>query len=418
MPRSIRSLLPLTLVTLALALLAACSTDAIPTGLQPAANAPSADWIVISPIQRLGPEDFVEIVAGDHHTCARKLNQNVYCWGKNNLVQTGVITGSTCYGYPCVNRPTLVKTPKVGGDSILRAIQIDAGTDHTCMRDPNGSAWCWGDGSQGQLGSWPSAQGTPGEPSRVYGKRVYSSIGAGGTSTCATSTTGMYCWGRLAQNASVPTLLSSYNGYSTVSVGELHACTMQIVDSYRVVDCWGDNHYGQIGIDQASMAYGPFTVRAQFGESVSRVSTQRNVTCVDQTSGIVQCVGDNSFREIGLPSSVWGSGIPQTIGGGQQLHGVSASVFHVCALDAGNGAWCWGMGFFGQLGNGQNPSSQQTPVQVTGGRAYRAIATGYQHTCAIGTDNHIYCWGYNDFGQLGAGILNSWISNPVQALDP
>jgi alpha-tubulin suppressor-like RCC1 family protein len=213
-------------------------------------------------------------------------------------------------------------------------------------------------------------------------------------------------------------LISSYNGYSTVSVGEVHACTMQILGSYRVVDCWGDNHYGQIGIDQAAMAYGPFTVRAQFGESVSRVSTQRNVTCVDQTSGIVQCVGDNSFQEIGLPSGVWGSGIPQNIGGGQQLHDVSASVFHVCALDASNGAWCWGMGFFGQLGNGQHPNAQQTPVQVTGARAYRAIATGYQHTCAIGTDNHIYCWGYNDFGQLGAGILNSWVSNPVQALDP
>ena len=42
-----------------------------------------------------------------------------------------------------------------------------------------------------------------------------------------------------------------------------------------------------------------------------------------------------------------------------------------------------------------------TLAVVAGGLTYRAIAAGGEHTCAIGTDNIIYCWGGNRYGQLG-----------------
>ncbi|HKN64973.1 MAG TPA: RCC1 domain-containing protein, partial [Gemmatimonadaceae bacterium] len=47
------------------------------------------------------PEDFVEITAGDFHTCARKNNGNVYCWG---------MYGGDAYiqGATQIMRPTLV----------------------------------------------------------------------------------------------------------------------------------------------------------------------------------------------------------------------------------------------------------------------------------------------------------------------
>ena len=50
--------------------------------------------------------------------------------------------------------------------------------------------------------------------------------------------------------------------------------------------------------------------------------------------------------------------------------------------------------------------------------ASATIATGRQHTCAIGNDNHIWCWGSNQYGQLGTQHPGGWVWTPVQALDP
>src|SRR5262245_31511925 len=79
------------------------------------------------------PEDFVEIVAGDYHTCARKNNGNVYCWGQSQ---------GPLYVTPVVASPTL---------ALQGAWKIDAGFTHTCAIITGGTAYCWGGGNQGQL---------------------------------------------------------------------------------------------------------------------------------------------------------------------------------------------------------------------------------------------------------------------------
>jgi alpha-tubulin suppressor-like RCC1 family protein len=140
----------------------------------------------------------------------------------------------------------------------------------------------------------------------------------------------------------------------------------------------------------------------------------------------VQCFGNEAEGELGNGQSGWGlsTTIPQTVqtvGGAQQFHGVSAGVQHACALDANSAAWCWGAGLYGQLGQGSSISIAANAQQVTGGHTYRAIAPGYRHTCAIGTDNHIYCWGQNNYRQLGTWIVdangnvvtNGYSPNPV-----
>jgi alpha-tubulin suppressor-like RCC1 family protein len=53
---------------------------------------------------------------------------------------------------------------------------------------------------------------------------------------------------------------------------------------------------------------------------------------------------------------------------------------------------------------------------------FRALAAGAEHTCGIGTDNHIYCWGDNKARQLGrdvftqSGATASFTVNPVQTM--
>jgi len=415
-----RSIMLVAVSLLALTL-AACTDDNSPTGPVPSASSKNLTGlggiIIERPPTRPGPNDFVDITAGDNHTCARKINNKVYCWGLDNLNQTGYSTTRTCYyGSPCTDRPTLLMKAAGGWDT-LRASKLDAGSNHTCIIDTLNDAWCWGDGNWGQLGFAVGSYSTSNEPLPVVGGLKFTSIGAGSGSTCGTSGGLMYCWGKLMNRAAVPTLVSTYNGgYNNVTVGDLHACTTENPGYPVRPVCWGNNTYGQLGIDMSMIQNAPFAVGTFFGNSVVRATTQQNFTCVEQTNGTVQCAGSNSNSQLGLPTSTWATGTPQTIVA-PVLHGVSTGTAHACGLDASGNAWCWGNGYWGQVGNG-DASANPTALAVTGGHTYRAIAAGANHTCAIGTDNHIYCWGTNHEGQLGTMYPGGWVSTPVQALDP
>jgi len=86
---------------------------------------------------------------------------------------------------------------------------------------------------------------------------------------------------------------------------------------------------------------------------------------------------------------------------------VGAGDNHTCAIRSDGTAWCWGSNAFGQLGDGTT-DDRITPVEVvpsSGAKLPRftAIVGGDTHTCALGIDHTVWCWGHNDSGQLGNG---------------
>jgi len=389
------------------------------------------------------PEDLLEISAGTYHTCARKRNGNVYCWGWDDRGQAGNYPNATCVSSPnqCIDKPTRVSS--LGG--LTTATQLDAGTDHNCALDASGKAYCWGSAGYGQVGDGNYGDRPIAIP--VSGGLTFTSITAGTYNSCGTTANGLYCWGNgIPSNAGtlahgpLPQQIYSATGLAPigVSVGYQHVCAQWVSGTYRETNCWGGNLYGQSGSTASSYALlgqGPYSV----GTSVLRVTTQNNFTCVDQPgpNPSVQCFGDNYWGQLGNGQFVNNSNAQtvggQTLPGGPPplaLHGVSTGINHACALDTNGAAYCWGNGYWGQLGQGASAVSA-LPVAVAGGRTFRAIASGYFHTCAIGTDNHIYCWGSNYTGQLGTQYksppvppatsqpyTNGWVSTPVQAIDP
>src|SRR4051812_41935612 len=151
-----RPILNATVASLIALTVLAC-TDTRPTGLadgplKAAAPPPGGDVMMPPPkiSLRPGPEDLIDIVAGDDHTCVRKGNKSVYCWGASYFGQAGTTpTALGCFGTSiCVNRPRLLTV--WGGDGTrvpFTANQIDAGADHTCAINLNRDVNCWGEGT-------------------------------------------------------------------------------------------------------------------------------------------------------------------------------------------------------------------------------------------------------------------------------
>ncbi len=78
-------------------------------------------------------------------------------------------------------------------------------------------------------------------------------------------------------------------------------------------------------------------------------------------------------------------------------------VIHACAVLADTTAWCWGLNDEGQIGDGTIGVNRSTPVQVVGLVNVVQLAPGSFHSCARLTDGTARCWGKNDHGQIGDG---------------
>jgi alpha-tubulin suppressor-like RCC1 family protein len=98
---------------------------------------------------------------------------------------------------------------------------------------------------------------------------------------------------------------------------------------------------------------------------------------------------------------------------------VTAGKSHSCAIDQNNHAFCWGADFSGQLGFTATATCQITdpvvppisfPCSVTPGAVagtFAQISAGADHTCAVDLTGDVWCWGRNQFGQLGTGTVSS-----------
>src|SRR5450759_824918 len=80
---------------------------------------------------------------------------------------------------------------------------------------------------------------------------------------------------------------------------------------------------------------------------------------------------------------------------------VVTGAYHTCALAPSGQAYCWGLNDWGQLGDNTN-TERHTPVAVQqAGANFTSITAGVYHTCGLTGAGAAWCWGYNGEGQLG-----------------
>jgi alpha-tubulin suppressor-like RCC1 family protein len=144
-------------------------------------------------------------------------------------------------------------------------------------------------------------------------------------------------------------------------------------------------------------------------------------TCALLSGGSVDCWGLNNFGQLGNgtstgPQSCSGmacSTTPVVVSAITNATAISAGTWDTCALLSGGSVDCWGLNYYGQLGDGTSTGPQNcnsypcsaTPVAVSGITNAKAVSVGGLGACALLSGGSVECWGENSAGQLGDGTF-------------
>ena len=93
---------------------------------------------------------------------------------------------------------------------------------------------------------------------------------------------------------------------------------------------------------------------------------------------------------------------------------LSAGGSHTCAILTDGSLWCWGANDYGQLGLGDK-TNRLSPVRVGTATNWRSVAASENDfTCAVNDLNQVFCWGFNASGQTGVSSATASVTSPTQ----
>jgi hypothetical protein len=278
--------------------------------------------------------------------------------------------------------------------------------DHTC-RVADGRLHCFGDNEYGQLGTGDRARRA--EPTRVGNFNDWLRVSTGERHTCALRAPGvLYCFGDndLGQLGSgdtatrlTPRAIDTPLPLRDIACGGMNCCA---IDEDGGLSCWGDNLEGKAGQDDP---YGsPDVTRPLAVEPGARfrsVALGQGHVCAIRESGALACWGRNTSGELGIGPEPIQTRAPRQVGDARDYEAVAASQHHTCAVRSDGGLWCWGHNGHYELGTPEFDVALSTPQRMNSAVAFRDVAAGWFHTCALARDGRLYCWGRAIEGQLG-----------------
>ena len=356
-------------------------------------------------------------------------------------------------GSPLANTNIAATLPKVGADFRLRVglqnksayfkklAEYGSGYEHSCAIMSDDSAYCWGNGQYGALGTNSTTSSTTPVPvytQDVLNGKTIKQITTGYYHTCViTSDNKDYCWGSgavgrlgnggiIQRNAPYPVRETTTTVISQIAAGNEHTCSL---NSEGKLHCWGRGINGELGRDVFIASYTPAAVNMNnFGtESVKQVVSGDRFTCASTVEGTAFCWGYNATGRTGVGSVAGRTQYPTKVKGfnGKKVESISAGDSHACAvISGGQEVYCWGRNHNGQLGNTasgyRNTASRASfgSSILSGGKTIKNVYAGGEFTCMVLNTGEIYCWGDNSKGQMGSGTATGFLPSPVKVNVP
>ena len=181
---------------------------------------------------------------------------------------------------------------------------------------------------------------------------------------------------------------------------------------------WGNNNFGQTGTGNNAQSINIPTKINGITGNIKKIYTIDKSAFALTDDGSVYTWGDNTNGMLGLGVSDAIVNTPQKITSINSFIKdlvVNRLKFSVLALTSDNSLYAWGDNQYGQLGIGNNNSIVTTPTKVNGITGnIKEIITNRYSVYVLTDDNSLYIWGNNRDGQLGLGKENPVINTPTK----
>lgn len=352
-----------------------------------------------SPVEVANSAVYTQLSGGFAHACGL-VGQTAHCWGLNRNGQLGNGLKSQ------------YKAPLATGDSFDTIYGGGYGMQYACgIKD--GLLKCWGENNTSQLGiSSTTGLAAPlaVDPGTTYSQVSLSGSSSGTSHVCGvTSAGGIKCWGssshgQLGDGTSVaksyPINVAGGDTYTKVSVGSNFTCA---INTAQRVKCWGMNSSGQLGLGNTTT--GPLIPTLTVDTTLyTDIVSSANATCGITVNGDLKCWGGSANGEMGGAGS---SSNPVAVDSGTKYKSIVAGTLFFCGIIQNDTVRCWGGNNDGQLGRGF-VSGPATPGAITGGGLkFKTLGAKARHACGITETDALYCWGWNNSGQVGNNDINN-----------
>ncbi|KAH9255515.1 hypothetical protein BASA81_006332 [Batrachochytrium salamandrivorans] len=250
-----------------------------------------------------------EVFCGEYATCAKTTAGAAQCWGYNAESNLGLVGGGGTITSPSPS--------PISGFESSGVQSIALGLHHTCFLNTRGQLLCVGKNQYGQLGDGTYATRYRPVTVALATGTWLTSISCGFAHTCATTTLGqVLCWGdnsfgqlgvgSSGGSSAVPVYVMGFDlgGAQTVWLGSQN--TFILTAPNGGIRSFGGNGCAQLGnanlIDQNTPV-----VFAKGATGFVEVRGGASTTCTINVAGEVQCLGQNSFGQLGVGSSIWDS---------------------------------------------------------------------------------------------------------------
>jgi len=324
-----------------------------------------------SPVQTIAyGANWKQISAGNNICAGIKTDGTLWLWGYNNQGQLGDNT--------IISKSSPIQTVAGGTNwKQVFAKGVSTTTGYVAAIKTDGTLWCWGNNSYGQLGDNTITNRSSPVQTVAFGTN-WKQVSCGGT--------------------------GSYSNTAAVK-------------SDGTLWCWGDNVNGQLGDNTAGNKRSSPVQTIAFGTNWMQVACGNLCTAGIKTDGTLWIWGNGGNGQLGDNTILAKSSPVQTVAGGtnwKSVDGGDNSSFW-SAIKTDGTLWSWGLGTSGQLGD-NTAVSKSSPVQtIANGTNWKQVSAGGANTAAIKTDGTLWTWGNGTSGQLGDNTIVSK-SSPVQTI--
>ncbi len=384
------------------------------------------------PTQITDTKNFKSIDASKEYTCAIDSKEKVWCFGRNEYGKLGngkvdktqyPLSRIPSSFLPFEHQKATHIPQQVLQEPVSKLTHVKSlalGSWHGCAVKKDGTAWCWGQNFSGALGIAK-------DPKSFLSSSLFDLISD-------ENRIRSFFWPKaLYVVAGTNDPLPLTNVKQLVSGSSDHSCALL---NNGKIKCWGYNgkNLGELGIDQKILyTTAPSKYVVKLGgiplDNIQKIVAGADHTCALDNERHVLCWGKNDRGQLG-DGTTHNRGYADYVRmkNGKRFGDIK-DIFanqsnHTCAINLDGKLFCWGDNAHGELGLGFIGGYSKYPKEVNITEPVRMVSAGgggispfdpntllhphiNEHTCALTLTDELYCWGNNEYGQLGTGDYNA-----------